>query len=265
MAVLLLSLLFVDRAAAVPGPGKPEPQVAAGNEAFTAAAGSALSGSDSSVQTLTSTDPIVDSFTVPVCALGGAQTCGVVDTCDSGDIMTLTTYVTASGALTNAVRNCPVAGEPPQQAEVSPGMVAAAFRRIPLPASELVVQPPGGRTLVNFETNFYTEPGEFMRTVRLLGRRVELRIWPVSFGWRFGDGETRRTTEPGARYPDLEVTHRYLSRGRVSPSVDTTYAAEFRVGGGPWRAVNGTVTIPGTPEGLRVVTARPVLVGSGSH
>jgi hypothetical protein len=25
--------------------------------------------------------------------------------------------------------------------------------------------------------------------------------------------------------------------------------------------VNGTVTIPGTPEGLRVVPARPVLVG----
>ncbi len=148
---------------------------------------------------------------------------------------------------------------------VTPGMVAAAFRRIPLPASELVVQPPGGRTLVNFETNFYTEAGEFMRTVRLLGRRVELRIWPVSFGWRFGDGETRRTTGPGARYPDLEVTHRYLSRGRVSPSVDTTYAAQFRVGDGSWRAVNGSVTIPGTPEGLRVVTARPVLVGSGSH
>lgn len=45
------------------------------------------------------------------------------------------------------------------------------------------------------------------------------------------------------------------------PSVATTYAAQFRVGGGPWRDVAGTVTIPGTPEGLRVVTARPVLVG----
>jgi hypothetical protein len=33
------------------------------------------------------------------------------------------------------------------------------------------------------------------------------------------------------------------------------------VNGGPWRDVNGTVTIPGTPQPLRVVTARPVLVG----
>lgn len=175
--------------------------------------------------------------------------------------MTYTWIEAADGTPLDAYDNCPedvAAGAPP---EVTPGMVAAAFRRIPLPESELMVQPPGGRTLVNFDTNFYTEAGEFTRTVTLLGRRVELRIWPASFGWRFGDGETRQTTEPGDAYPNLEITHRYLRKGRVSPSVDTTYAAEFRVGNGPWREVNGTVTIPGSPEGLRVVTARPVLVG----
>ena len=142
-------------------------------------------------------------------------------------------------------------------------MVAAAFRRIELPASELVVQPPGGRTLVNFATNFYTRNGEFTRVVRLLGRRVELRIWPSSYGWRFGDGASEQTTSGGSPYPHLEITHKYLSKGRVAPRVDTTYAARFRVGDGPWRDVAGTVTIPGQPEGLRVVTARPVLVGDG--
>ena len=145
--------------------------------------------------------------------------------------------------------------------EVSPGLVLSAFRRIPLPASELVVQPPGGRTLVNFETNFYTEQGEFTRVVRLLGRRVVLRIWPDSFTWVYGDGSSERTSSAGSPYPDLEITHRYLERGRVAVRVDTTYAADFRVGGGPWRGVDGTVTIPGEAEGLRVVTARPVLVG----
>jgi hypothetical protein len=143
---------------------------------------------------------------------------------------------------------------------VTPGMVLHAFRRLHWPASQLVVQPPDGRTLVNFDTNFYTENGEFTRTVTLLGRQVELRIWPERYGWRFGDGAQRWTTTPGDAYPHLEITHRYLRKGRVSPSVDTTYAAQFRVNGGPWRDVNGTVTIPGTPQGLRVVTARPVLV-----
>ncbi|GAA4725169.1 hypothetical protein GCM10023350_04540 [Nocardioides endophyticus] len=145
--------------------------------------------------------------------------------------------------------------------EPTPALIARAFRRIPLPEAKLVIQPPNGRTLVNLETNFYTEQGEFTRTVTLLGRQVELRIWPASFGWQFGDGEFDQTTSPGAAYPDLEVTHEYLKKGRVSPSVDTTYAAQFRVGGGPWRDVAGTVTIPGTPQQLRVVEARPVLVG----
>ena len=47
----------------------------------------------------------------------------------------------------------------------------------------------------------------------------------------------------------------------MSPRVDTTYAAQFRVNGGPWRDVDGTVTIPGSPTRLQVVTASPVLVG----
>jgi hypothetical protein len=90
---------------------------------------------------------------------------------------------------------------------------------------------------------------------------VQLRIWPASFVWRFGDGASKRTSTPGSAYPDLEITHKYARKGRVSPSVDTTYAAQFRVGGGAWQDVAGTVTIPGSPQQLRVVEARPVLVG----
>ena len=33
----------------------------------------------------------------------------------------------------------------------------------------------------------------------------------------------------------------------------------------PKNRVQGTVTIPGSPESLRVVTARPVLVGGASY
>jgi hypothetical protein len=175
--------------------------------------------------------------------------------------MIVTSYLLSDGSIVDGGTNCPRDAQTPNAASVLPGLVAAAFRRLPLPEAHLVIQPPNGRTLVNFETNFYTEQGEFTRTVTLLGQQVELRIWPASFGWRFGDGEADQTTSPGAAYPDLEITHEYLEKGQVSPSVDTTYAAQFRVGGGPWRDVAGTVTIPGTPQQLRVVEARPVLVG----
>ncbi|MBB6628592.1 hypothetical protein H5V45_14800 [Nocardioides sp. KIGAM211] len=157
---------------------------------------------------------------------------------------------------------CPAEGTPVAPAQITNALVLRALRRIDLPGSELVVQPPGGTTLVNFETNFYTEQGEFTRTVRLLGRRVDLRIWPSRFRWEFGDGASLSSESAGAAYPDLEITHDYARKGVVSPSVDTTYAAEFRVDGGPWRQVTGTVTIAGAPAQLEVTTARPVLVGT---
>jgi hypothetical protein len=204
---------------------------------------------------------IVHTIHEAACIWRGDQTCsGDPALCDDGTIMVYTSYVTESGQLIEGGNNCPqdsVVASP----IVTPGLVLSAFRRVPLPASELVVQPPGGRTLVNFETNFYTEQGEFTRVVRLLGQRVELRIWPASFVWHYGDGSTQQTSSAGSPYPHLEITHRYLSKGRVAARVDTTYAADFRVGGGPWREVAGTVTIPGAAEALRVVTARPVLVG----
>jgi hypothetical protein len=154
---------------------------------------------------------------------------------------------------------CDIPDDNPPQ--VTPGVVAAAFARIPLPSSALEVQPPNGRTLVNFDTNFYTETRAFDRTVTLLGQRVDLHIVPSAFGWRFGDGESLTTDQPGAAYPDLQVTHRYLRKGRVSPSVDTTYTATFRVNGGRWRDVPGSVTIAGAPVGLEVLTATPTLIG----
>lgn len=155
--------------------------------------------------------------------------------------------------------NLPIqAGEAEQ---VAGGLVAAALRRLPLPPSELIVQPPNGRTLVNFDTNFYTETQPFDRTIRLFGQRVDLRIWPTSYEWQYGDGAVLVTASAGSPYPDLEITHSYTDKGSVSPAVDTTYSADFRVNGGPWRPVPGTVTVPGSSVSLEVVEATPTLVG----
>lgn len=155
----------------------------------------------------------------------------------------------------------PADGSPP---EVTPVLVGALLKRLPLPASVLNVQPVNGRTLVNFDSNFFTETRPFDRTMVLLGQRVELHIVPSRFGWNFGDGHTLSTDKPGAPYPDLDVTHRYLRKGSVTPSVDTTYTATFRVNGGAWRDVPGAVTIPGAPVPLEVLTATPTLVGYDS-
>ncbi|WP_244931633.1 hypothetical protein [Nocardioides sp. W7] len=170
-------------------------------------------------------------------------------------------WLEVEGERIDSYYACPEEGEIATPVQITNAMVARAFKRIPLPASQLVVQPPGGETLVNFATNFYTEAAPFERSVTLVGQRVDLRIRPSGFGWRFGDGSGTTTTEPGAAYPALEITHEYARAGAITPSVDTTYSAEFRVNGGAWEPVLGTVTMQGEPVALQVRTASPTLVG----
>ncbi|WP_182376664.1 PKD domain-containing protein [Nocardioides sp. WS12] len=142
------------------------------------------------------------------------------------------------------------------------GIVRTAFAELKLPAAKLVIQPPDGLTLVNFDTNFYTTSTRpISRTVTLLGQQVTLEATPAEFHWTFGDGQALATTEPGAPYPDLTVTHNYLRTGTYQPSLATVFTGRFRVGGGPWRQIPGTVTIEGAGQALRAIEAQPKLVG----
>jgi hypothetical protein len=153
-------------------------------------------------------------------------------------------------------------------AGITNSMVLSAIHRTYLPGARLVIQPPGGKTLVNFDTIFSTESDPFRRTVRLLGHEVVLKIWASSFRWQFGDGLALATDHPGRTYEhglpmNSYITHQYTDADvTVHPSVDTTYSAEYSVDGGPFQPVIGTVTIEGDAAGLRVVEARPVLTGS---
>ncbi|WP_090967856.1 hypothetical protein [Nocardioides exalbidus] len=134
------------------------------------------------------------------------------------------------------------------------------FKRLTWPSSELVVQPPGGKTLVNLETNFYTTNDQVStRTVTLAGRRVEIRAMP-SYTFKFGDGQSTATTNPGRPHPNLDVTHVYLATGDVVVSVDTTYAGQFRIGDGDWQSIPDALTVAGAGSDLRVVEALPQLV-----
>lgn len=173
--------------------------------------------------------------------------------------------VTSLGVQCIEPSEVPEAAAPPQ---VTRGMVAAAFRRVPLPDSSLGLAPPGGRTLVGLDTVLWTQAEPFTEVLTLLGQRVELEIEPSSYAWSHGDGTGQETTSPGMPYAEGRpfsdyVTHAYTrTSDAVSLSVDTTWSARFRVGGGLWQDVGETVTIDGAPVTLAVVEAEPNLVGS---
>ncbi|HSX67266.1 hypothetical protein [Nocardioides sp.] len=136
---------------------------------------------------------------------------------------------------------------------------------MPLPEPQLSIQPPKGKTLVGLETIFSTRAEPFTRTLTLLGRRITLRIEPSSFLWHHGDGTSQTTDWSGKAWdrdePEIDgyLTHVYEHTGTVRPSVEVTWSAEFRVGGGAWQPVNGTVTRAGAPVPLQVLEGQPVL------
>jgi len=104
-------------------------------------------------------------------------------------------------------------------------LVLREVQRVGLPAARLHTQPEG-ETLVNFDTIFYAEPPAFDRSLRLLGRNVEVSAEPAEYHWSFGDGEVLTTDNPGAPYPAKDVTHQYTdAHVTVHPSVEVVYRA----------------------------------------
>lgn len=139
-------------------------------------------------------------------------------------------------------------------------LVVREWQSIQIPAATLGINPPDGRTLVNFETIFFTDAGEQSFPVTLLGRSVVIYAIPVEYIWHHGDGTTQTTESPGAPYPSKEITHLFDTIGTVMPRVDVRYRAEFTVDGGARQPIPGIATVTGTSEELSVLEARTRLV-----
>ncbi|MCM0622675.1 hypothetical protein [Nocardioides bruguierae] len=143
-----------------------------------------------------------------------------------------------------------------------------AFERVDLPRGELVIQPPDGETLVNIDTLVHTEAEPFTETVTLLGRTIDLDITPAQFTWTFGDGASLTTTDPGRAYdPGLPMTayvsHQYETAQQADLAVTTTWTARWRVDGGTWQDVDGTVESTSPAQRIQVRTATPRLTATG--
>jgi hypothetical protein len=200
----------------------------------------------------------------PVCELGGKGLCHKSMTCSvQGHDGTLYKVFEDGSTTPLAWRACLTDEEAAKLGGLTSAMVERAFKRLTWPASELVVQPPHGKTLVNFDTNFYTaNTRPSTQTVTLLGQEVTIEATPTQYTWHFGADESDlTTTDPGAAYPDLRVTHRYLRVGSARPSVDTTYSGRYHVGSGAWQTIPDTLTVPGQTSALRILSATPHLVG----
>lgn len=208
------------------------------------------------------------------CDTVAASGCVQQFACPDGSQPIVWTYVLDSGGSLGEYSQCPQ--DPPPDATTNPSTpidipaeVLAAFKKVDLPSSTINVQPPGGETLVNLPTILSTSAERHQIPVHLgkVNIDVLLDVWPSSFVWHHGDGTSQETTTPGnawtegADMADL-ITHTYAKTSKgLALSVDTTWSAQFKVvGQGEWRAVDGTVPIPGEPVTVAVLEAKPQLV-----
>ena len=201
------------------------------------------------------------TFSIALACTTDNALCSDAPTCQSSGLDGQVYNVHEDGALLDW-QACLTAQEAQHLGGVTPGLVTRAFRRLSWPGSVLQIQPPHGRTLVNFETDFFTtNTRTTTRVVTLLGQRVTIQATPTRYTWHFGDTTDLTTTDPGAPYPDLQVTHRYTRLATLTPSVDTTYAGRYRVGTGTWHTIPDTLTVPGPTTTLQILSATPHLVG----
>ena len=206
---------------------------------------------------------------------GALGVCSQAYQCEDGTAAILWMLITADSESRSYSVQCPgdpppTGAEPAAGPTVTPARVREAFERVPLPESDIMIQPEGGETLVNHPTFLRTDAAPFDETVTFFGGRITvvLHIEPTSFLWHHGDGTTATTTDPGSAYDKSMgldyghlVFHEYAKATKeVAVSVDTTWAATWTLNGRDMGAVPGTVTKTGIPQSLDVLEARPVLV-----
>lgn len=146
-------------------------------------------------------------------------------------------------------------------------MIKAAFSNTPFVKPEVTMQPVGNRTLVNLPTYFavdFSGPGygpDEVRTVTLLGHKVQIKPVLKSNTFRFGDGTSLGpTTSRGGVYPNGDVKHTYLQRGTVGASITTVYGGQFAVDGGDFTDLPGTATVTGPVQQLQILEATDHLI-----
>jgi hypothetical protein len=139
--------------------------------------------------------------------------------------------------------------------------VLSAIRSIGLPTNQ--IHGPA-YTLVNLDTTFSTTPHPLHRTLTILGYTVTINAQPTTYTWNWDDGTTTHTSTPGRPYPHTDITHTYTHptdhQPPLTPSIDTTYHARYRVDHGPWTTIPDPITTHGPTHQLPVKQATAVLV-----
>ena len=138
--------------------------------------------------------------------------------------------------------------------DLLPVLTEADFRRLPIPAPTLTLQPDRGWVLVNIETIVRTDPTPVTLRTDMLGIGITVEVTPTFWTYDFGDGHTLATRSPGHPYPDHDTFHEYEQpHDAQTITLTAEWTGRYQVDGSPvWRDVDGVALTTTTSAPFRV-------------
>ncbi len=144
----------------------------------------------------------------------------------------------------------PTEGEPVEDPII---ITISEFRSQPI-VEAVVISQPLNFGLKNAHSNIYAESQEQEFTFEFRNATINLRAWPVSYQWDYGDGTTTSTTVPGGPVPDgafntqTPTSHQYLETGDYNVTLTTFFAGDYSVDGGPFQPIAGLAEVASQPH-----------------
>ncbi len=136
------------------------------------------------------------------------------------------------------------------------------------PAPGIQRMEPDGWVVVGLPANIYSLVDRQLVPGTLLGMAADVRFTPVAWRWSYGDGATATLPTKGATWAALGLrefdatptSHVYQTAGSYTIRLDIVYRAEYRLDGGAFTPIAGTLALPANELHITASGAKTVLV-----
>lgn len=127
---------------------------------------------------------------------------------------------------------------------------------------------PDGWVVVGLPANIYSVVDRQVVPGELLGESADVRFTPVGWRWDYGDGSTATLPTKGGTWAGLGLrefdatptSHVYRRSGEYTIRLSIVYRAEYRISGGAFVPIAGTLTLPANELHITAGGAKTVLV-----
>lgn len=127
---------------------------------------------------------------------------------------------------------------------------------------------PDGWVVVGLPANVYSLVERQLVPGTLLGMSAEVRFTPVAWRWDYGDGTHAVLPTKGGTWAALGLrefdatptSHVYRASGEYTIRLDIVYRAEYRLDGGAFTPIAGTLALPANELRITAGGAKTVLV-----